>query len=87
MPEISKFFGISIKIFFNDHNPPHFHAQYQGKSAIYNIKTGKKKDGNLPKNAEKIVEEWARQYKEDLLKNWERMRKGLPPFKIPGADQ
>jgi hypothetical protein len=40
MPEISRFFGILIKMFFADHAPPHFHAEYQGNKAVINIKTG-----------------------------------------------
>jgi hypothetical protein len=51
MPKISEFFGIIIRIFFEDHNPPHFHAEYAGKNAQIEIKSGKIIDGNLPKTA------------------------------------
>ena len=87
MPEVSRFFGISIKIFYDDHNPPHFHAYYQSFSAIYNIKTSKKINGKLPIWGEKIVINWAEQNKNILLENWTRMETGLPPKKIIGADR
>ncbi len=48
MPEISRFFGIIIKMFFLDHSPPHFHVDYSGFKAIINIKTQEIKEGELP---------------------------------------
>ena len=56
MPEISRFFGIVIKIHWGDHGPPHFHAHYQRYKATYNIKTGKKESKRaFPKTADKII--------------------------------
>ena len=87
MPTISIFFGILIKMYYNDHNPPHFHAFYQGFEAIFDIKSGDRIGGELPKRAENIVREWSKNYKQNLLDDWDLMRKGRPPHKIPGADQ
>jgi hypothetical protein len=55
MPEISRFFGIIIKMFFNDHAPPHFHAEYQNYKATFSINTGQMIDGKFPPNQEKYV--------------------------------
>ena len=72
MPEISKFYGIIIRMYFQDHNPPHFHAEYQGAKAEYAIKTLDILAGKLPKRANALVLEWASEHKAELLKNWEK---------------
>ena len=59
-------------MYFVDHNPPHFHAEYQGYKAEYNIKTLDKMSGNLPPRAHAMVLEWASQHKDELLDNWEK---------------
>lgn len=59
MPTISVFFGIMIKMFFGDHPPPHFHAEYQGYKAVVRIADGGIEAGFLPKKAEKLVRQWA----------------------------
>jgi hypothetical protein len=73
MPEISRFYGIVISIRFraSEHNPPHFHAVYGKKKALFEIKTLRKIDGDLPETAEKLVTEWAKLHKSELLKIWE----------------
>jgi hypothetical protein len=75
MPEISRFYGIVIKMYFNDHAPPHFHAKYQGKEAKFNIHTIEMIEGELPKNAKIMIEEWATLHKDELIANWERASK------------
>jgi hypothetical protein len=57
MPEISRFYGIVIKMFFDDHNPPHFHAYYNGEEIMININDGKVK-GQFPRRALKLVYSW-----------------------------
>ena len=52
MPEISRFYGIRIRMFFSDHNPPHFHAIYQNSEAIIDINTLAILEGSLPKRAQ-----------------------------------
>ncbi len=67
MPEISRFYGILIKMYFIDHNPPHFHAEYGEYRAEYNIKTLEILDGKLPRRANSLVLEWASIHRDELL--------------------
>jgi len=59
MPEISRFFGIVIRMYFDDHNPPHFHAYYAGKEAKIGIQPVVVLQGALPRRALSLVFEWA----------------------------
>ena len=74
MPEISRFYGIVIKMFFDDHNPPHFHAFYGEFEVLININSFAVFAGNLPPRALGLVIEWATQHQDELLTNWERAR-------------
>jgi hypothetical protein len=82
MPEISRFYGIVIKLFFGDHPPPHFHAVYGEYNALFNIETLEMIEGDLPPRAMNLVIEWATQEQNELLKIWnlQEFRK-LPPLK------
>jgi len=70
MPELCRFYGIIIRMYFKDHNPPHFHAEYQGMKAEYEIKTLKVITGELSKRAHAMVLEWAAEHRQELLDNW-----------------
>jgi len=70
MPEISRFLGISIRMYFNDHNPPHFHVKYNDYRAPITIKELKISEGYLPKRVHMLVIEWAIENRTKLLKNW-----------------
>ena len=70
MPEICRFYGISITMNYNDHNPPHFHATYQDYEIAVDIKTGVV-NGTMSKRALKIIFEWLELYKEELLQDWQ----------------
>ena len=72
MPVISRFYGISIMIFFKDHNPPHFHAKYEGHIAIFNIRTHRLMTGSLPPNAVRLVREWLKLHEKELMDDWDR---------------
>lgn len=74
MPEISRFFGIVIKMYFDDHNPPHFHAEYADYCAAICIKNFTILDGYLPPKAHSLVTEWASLYQKELLKNWDNLK-------------
>ncbi len=74
MPEISRFFGIVIKMFFDDHNPPHFHAEYGGELASIDIRTLAVFSGRLPPRVTGLVIEWATLHQKELLDNWHRAR-------------
>ncbi len=71
MPEISRFFGIIIRMYFGDHNPPHFHAIYQEFTAEYDINTLEAIRGNLPPRAHALVLEWASMHRLELLEDWQ----------------
>jgi hypothetical protein len=84
MPTISMFYGILIRMYLGkkEHNPPHIHALYQNKKAIFDIKTGEKTEGNLPKDKETLVSAWLILHKEELLANWTLAQNGELPFNI-----
>jgi len=75
MPEICRFYGIVIKMFFQDHKPPHFHAEYNEFEALFDINTLKFFKGDLPTKARALVTEWATLHREELLNNWEKANK------------
>ena len=81
MPEISRFYGIIIRMFFNDHNPPHFHVEYQDYEAVISIKDGIV-NGNMPRRALKLVFEWLDLHKDELIENWELSHTERPLNKI-----
>lgn len=83
MPEISRFFGISIKMFFDDHPPPHFHAEYGGDKAVFDIRNLVVINGGLPSRALGLVVEWASQHQDELLDLWTRASKQQELYKIP----
>jgi hypothetical protein len=78
MPRICEAFGIVIKMFYNDHSPPHFHAEYGDFEAIYTIETIEVLRGELPRRAHAMVLEWTALNRYELKENWELARKGLP---------
>jgi hypothetical protein len=80
MPRISSFYGIDIYIYYRDHPPPHFHAQYGGAKAEIEIDSLTIIAGNLPNRAEGLVAEWAEEHREELQTNWERAREGCVPI-------
>ena len=70
MPEISRFYGILIKMYFNEHDPPHFYAEYHDYKASVLIKNGVVVEGKMPKRALKLIFEWLEIHQEELLDNW-----------------
>ena len=74
MPEISRFYGIVISMFYDEHNPPHFHAQYGEHKAVIRINNFALVEGYLPPKALGLVNEWATIHKNDLIENWELAR-------------
>lgn len=72
MPEIARFYGIIIKLFFGDHPPPHFHAVYGEYNGLFDINTLEMFEGDLPERARKLVVEWASLYQAELLEMWEK---------------
>lgn len=86
MPRVSFFFGIAIFMNYNDHSPPHFHAEYGGDEASFSIETLDCREGRLPRRVRAMVVEWASLHRQELLADWERARGGLPLEDIDPLD-
>ena len=86
MPVIAYFFGIYIRMYHDDHNPPHIHVEYQGREAFVEISSGKILEGALPRRAARIVSEWCLEHQSELMADWRRALALEPLEKIPGAD-
>jgi len=82
VPEISRFFGIVIKMFFDDHNPPHFHAFYGDYEVLVAINHLAVFAGSLPPRALGLVIEWATLHQADLLNDWIRAKDQRPLSRI-----
>jgi hypothetical protein len=78
MPVVSRFFGITIAFYWEDHLPPHFHAKYSGDEAMVEIRTGDVLRGTLSGRALSLVNEWRHMHVSELLDNWERARQRQP---------
>jgi len=78
MPEISRFFGIIIRMYFNDHLPPHFHAHYGEHQIEITIETLEVLKGKLPSRALGLVLEWASLHRDELRTDWDRARNEQP---------
>lgn len=70
MPEISRFLGIVITMYFNDHNPPHFHVRYEDFRAVFGIDPLELREGELPARVTGLVMEWAEMHQAELMENW-----------------
>lgn len=86
MPEISRFFGISIRMYFDDHNPPHFHAIHAGSEIEIGIDPLSVQRGRFPRRALGMVLEWAAIHLDELADNWERLRNDESPRPIAPLD-
>ncbi len=73
MPTISRFYGIKITMNYNDHSPPHFHAEYQGYEAAVEIANGSI-TGKMPRRALIMIWNWLDDYQKELEENWTRAR-------------
>lgn len=82
MPTIATFYGILIRMFFQDHPPPHFHARYGEFEATIDIETLEVLEGRLPRRALNLVQEWAMMHREELVQNWQLCRDKAAPAKI-----
>lgn len=82
MPEISRFFGIVIGMFWDEHRPPHFHVRYGADQASVDIKDLTVIEGRLPPRVRGLVIEWAALHQTALLRNWEAVEKRKPLRKI-----
>jgi len=82
VPELSRFYGIVIRMYFTDHPPPHFHAFYGGEEAVVGIEDQRLIAGGLPSRALGLVVEWASLHRAELREAWELAVVGRTPTKI-----
>jgi hypothetical protein len=82
MPEICRFYGIIVAVFYSEHNPPHFHALYGGCKASIGIRDLSIIEGSLPPRALGLVMEWAAMHQAELMVCWERAMSSQQPGKI-----
>ena len=82
MPEICRFDGMRIYIYYGDHPEPHFHVRYSGLKAVVDIREAALTNGNLPPNARRRLLEWTRQRQQELLFAWDTVMADRPPGKI-----
>jgi hypothetical protein len=83
MPEISRFLGIIIAMYYKEHNPPHFHVRYNEYKATISIKDLALLEGKLPPKALGLVMEWAGMYQKELMKDWDLAENFEKLNKIP----
>lgn len=82
MPQLSRFFGIIITMYYDDHNPPHFHAIYGEFSAQISISDLAIIEGSVPSRVLGLIVEWASLHRNELYANWERMISNEPLLSI-----
>ena len=82
MPEICRFFGIIIRMFYDEHNPPHFHAEYSGHKAVFDFHGNITKGDLSSKTAIKLVREWIDLRMNELEEDWELTKAGKEIKKI-----
>jgi hypothetical protein len=82
VPELSRFYGIVVRMYFNGHEPPHFHATYSGSSVRIGIESLSVQSGAFPPRALGLVVEWAALHRGDLLAAWRRVQHFEAPGKV-----
>jgi Domain of unknown function (DUF4160) len=85
MPELSRFFGIIIRMYWEisaPHHSPHFHAYYQDDVAIYGVDPVELIAGSLSRRQRRLVEAWAELHQQELMDDWQRLQTGQSPLPI-----
>ncbi|MBL9182671.1 MAG: DUF4160 domain-containing protein [Verrucomicrobiaceae bacterium] len=82
MPEISRFLGIRVEMFYDDHLPPHFHARYEGERAAFTL-DGALMEGAMSPQARRLIREWAAGHGAELAEDWQLAQQHLPLKRIP----
>ena len=85
MPELSRFFGIIVRMYLEagaPHHTPHFHAYYGDAVAVYQIEPVEMISGTLPRRQARLVEAWAELHEAELLDDWHRLQSGQAPLRI-----
>jgi hypothetical protein len=82
MPEVSRFYGIIVRLYYRDHPPKHFHAIYGEHEALIEIETGAVQQGHLPQTAYELVDRWRALHLQELREDWNRAREQRPLLPI-----
>ena len=82
MPEISRFFGIRVTMYYNDHPPPHFHAKYGRQRISVEIEDARVLPGDFPDRARAFVLEWLELHRDELLADWKLVQDRKPLTRI-----
>jgi len=85
MPELSRFFGIIIRMYMEaggPHHLPHFHAYYQDDAAVFTIDPVELIAGGLPRRQQRLVEAWAELHQAELMADWHLLQAGQTPSPI-----
>ena len=82
MPEISLFFGIRVTMYYDYHNPPHFHADYNGQKILVDIVKGRVLSGEFPARQLKFVMAWTEIHRDELMQDWELAKDNQPLIRI-----
>lgn len=82
MPIIATFLGIIVRVYHDDHNPPHVHVQYGEYEAIVEISSGRLLCGRLPVRVKRLLTEWLRVRREDIMKAWQLARQNRVPPRV-----
>lgn len=86
MPIIARFYGITITMYFFDHNPAHLHARYGQANALVALASGRVIAGELPPTAATLVRDWTLAQQAALMENWLRLGRGEAAERIVGPD-
>ncbi len=86
MPTIADFYGVTIQMYYDEHEPPHFHARYGGAKALVRLSDGEIIAGELPPTAARMVRQWALARRSELQDNWHRARAHQALEKVAGPD-
>ena len=86
MPDISRFYGIAVKLHLADHEPAHFHVLYGDHEALFTIDTLELFRGDLPRRAAPLVLEWASQHRDELRAGWALAKSGKALLPIAPLD-
>jgi Domain of unknown function (DUF4160) len=82
VPRLSYFYGIAIYLYYEDHDPPRFHARYGEHQVRIVIPGGRVLDGSLPRRAQRLVDEWVAEHRDELVGCWDRAVAGSEPGSI-----
>ena len=85
MPEVSRFHGIIIRMYYDDRHQPHFHAYYGEYAALYSIDPPALYEGAMPRRQQNIILGWTEVHQGELLENWELARRGDSPLRVEGT--